>query len=194
MSGKLTDNFILEENSAKTRITYKDKIKNLPFIIFLLAAAVFLFIPAMKVEQIFMTIIFIIFCGLMVFYAVYLFLIQWNWALEIAHGRISIRTAMGKWKEIQGIKAIELIAFYNQRTISFKATKFYFSTLSLDFGNNDIRILLSSGGTFKRSKHDERHESFGDFAKWLSAKLGNLPVDIHTEPKSALSTTRKTLY
>lgn len=194
MSGQPSDFFIIDESTSRIRITYRDKVKNLPFVIFLLVAAVALFIPAMKVGQVFMTILFIIFCSLMVGYAIYLFLIQWNWALEISNGALSIRTALGKWKAIDGIEEIELMAFFNQRRLAFRATKFYFSTLSLDFGNDDIRILLSSGGTFKVSKHQLRHSSFEAFAQWLAGKLGGLPVAVHSEPVNALGTARKTLY
>ena len=185
--------FLLTEEGDRMTIAYRDKIKNLPFIIALIGLGGFLIFLSINNEDTFTNVIFIISAVIAFVAAIQLILIQFYWKLEIKEDKLFLRRKLGKWKEIENPVMVRTEAAYNKPILNGRGRKFFYSRIVLGFPNNVEKILLTSEGSFEVPRHDIRHHACKDLSKWLGNRL-NLSVEINDVPTIASGEARRTLY
>lgn len=182
---------IIDKISCK-EIIYKDKIKNLYFIIALIALGIFIFFVSIKIDSILMNIFFIAVGFFSIGSAIYLLMIQLNWRLKIAGKQLYIQNKYRKWIKINDINKIITEQCYTGY-YGNQSRMFYHSKLVICDNSEKEKILLTSGTNLQIENHYIRHKEFIEIANLLCELIGCKLV-AKNKITNATHDTRKTLY
>lgn len=187
------DFFSVDNQNNSLIIKYKDKRKNLTFIIILAVLGFFLFFVAFQNDAAFFTIFFSLVALAAIGFAIFLLLIQLNWKLRITGKEIQISDKLGRWQTISDIKSIRNEAGYTTGKYGEAGQKFYHSKIVFILSDNEEKILLTSAGTFSPEIHSHRHLDFKQFCEFIGDKI-DVEVQHVEDAVSLAGDNRKTLY